>query len=206
VAEDDFPPQFFERVDESADASFYSEPRFVTHIDDATIAALSAFYREFISPGRDVLDLMSSWISHLPPDVQYGRVAGLGMNEAELAANKQLSEYHVQDLNAEPSLPFAADSFDRVMIAVSIQYLTQPVEVLASALEAMRPGGKLCVAMSHRLFPTKAIAAFRSLPPDDRIGVVSVYLERAGFSEVEFIDRSPGNADPLWLVMGTKPP
>lgn len=199
------PEDSFVRMDESSDVEFYREPRFVAHIDDATIEALTEFYRTFIPDNADVLDLMSSWISHLPPEKPYGRVAGLGMNEAELAANGQLSDYHVHDLNADPVLPYPDDVFDRVAIAVSIQYLIKPVDVLKSAGATLRAGGQICIAMSHRLFPTKAILAFHRLPPTDRIRLVSTYLELAGYHDVHFIDQSPADADPLWLVVGTQP-
>ncbi|MEK9892995.1 MAG: hypothetical protein VW599_11035, partial [Pseudomonadales bacterium] len=115
----DFPEQFFWRQDESPDENFYLEPRFVTHIDDATIRQLTQFYREQIAPGSRVLDLMSSWISHLPEDVAYGQVSGLGMNQAELEANPRLSDFCVQDLNNTPTLPFNDNAFDAVLIAVS---------------------------------------------------------------------------------------
>ncbi|MCZ6890364.1 MAG: methyltransferase domain-containing protein [Gammaproteobacteria bacterium] len=199
----DYPAEFFRRVDESPDLDFYREPRFVTHIDTATIDALTAFYADFIAPGADVLDLMSSWISHLPTDIAYGRVVGVGMNEAELARNPQLSEYRIHDLNVAPELPFDTDSFDRATIAVSIQYLIQPVEALSDVHRVLRRQGKLCIAMSHRLFPTKAIMAFQTLDAGDRVRVVSAYLAQAGFTDIEFIDRSPAHADPLWLVVGT---
>ncbi len=195
----------FVRVDEASDSEFYREPRFVAHIDDATIASLTEFYRTFIPNDADVVDLMSSWISHLPMDKPYGRVAGLGMNAAELAGNPQLSEYQVHDLNADPSLPYGDDEFDRATIAVSIQYLTKPVEVLRSVAASLRSGGQICIAMSHRLFPTKAIVAFQRLPPGERVRLVSTYLELAGYQDIDFIDRSPTNADPLWLVVGTRP-
>ncbi len=191
----------FRRPDESPDAEFYVEPRFVTHIDDATIAALTAFYRERLPPDADLLDLMSSWVSHLPPDVPYGRVEGLGMNEQELAANSRLAGWAVRDLNREPELPYADASFDAVLNAVSIQYLTQPLAVYRSVARVLRPGGLAVVALSHRLFPTKAIAAFQALPPRERIALVRLYFERAGgFEPAEFVDRSPEGADPLWLV------
>jgi SAM-dependent methyltransferase len=201
----DLPDALFVRVDESPDVEFYREPRFVAHIDDATMQALTEFYRSFIPDGGDVVDLMSSWISHLPTDKHYGRVAGLGMNAAELAANPQLSDHRVHDLNIDPCLPYADDEFDRAAIAVSIQYLIKPVDVLKSTGAALRPGGKICIAMSHRLFPTKAIIAFQRLPPVERVRLVSSYLELAGFIEVHFLDQSPANADPLWLVVGTQP-
>ena len=161
-----FPDGFFARQDESDDALFYALPRFVVHIDEATIAALTDAYRELLPPGGDVLDLMSSCVSHLPDDVSFGRVAGLGMNQAELAANARLTEHVVHDLNREPELPYAKESFDAVVNAVSIQYLTRPVEVLRSVARVLRPGGLHLVALSHRCFPTKAIQGW--LATDDR--------------------------------------
>lgn len=198
-----FPDQFFERVDESPDAQFYQFPRLVTHIDDATITALTAFYAEFLTTELRVLDLMSSWVSHLP-DTPYRHVAGLGMNAEELAANPRLDERIVHDLNAEPRLPFGDRSFDCAVVAVSIQYLTRPVEVFADLARVLEPGGRVAIAMSHRCFPTKAILAFRALPPQDRVRVVGAYLNGAGYVDVDFVDRSPPNADPLWIVTGTR--
>ena len=199
-----FPERFFAREDESADSGFYRQPRLVTHIDDATIAALTGFYAEFLPPGSRVLDLMSSWVSHLPEE-EFGRVAGLGMNEEELAANPRLSDRVVHDLNEEPVLPFADDSFDRAVVAVSVQYLVRPIEVFTDLRRVLAPGGRVAVAMSHRCFPTKAILAFRALPPNDRIRLVGSYLHRAGFVEVNALDRSPEQADPLWIVTGDRP-
>ena len=199
-----FPERFFAREDESADSGFYRQPRLVTHIDDATIAALTGFYAEFLPPGSRVLDLMSSWVSHLPEE-EFGRVAGLGMNAEELAANPRLTDRVVHDLNEEPVLPFADDSFDRAVVAVSVQYLVRPIEVFTDLRRVLAPGGRVAVAMSHRCFPTKAILAFRALPPNDRIRLVGSYLHRAGFVEVNALDRSPEQADPLWIVTGDRP-
>lgn len=200
----DLPTELFARDDNSSDANFYREPRFVTHIDPATIDQLTHFYREFLPEDGDLLDLMSSWISHYPQEVEYGRVSGLGMNAQELAANPLLDDYVVHDLNEHPRLPFDADLFDAVTITVSIQYLIHPVEVLSSVREVLKDDGKLCIAMSHRLFPTKAIAAFTRLAVEQRIRLVGRYLETAGFVDISYLDRSPSGApqqaDPLWLV------
>ena len=103
---ENLPDKFFVRQDETPDAEFYHHPRFVTHIDDAAIAAVTRLYREYFASDTDLLDLMSSWVSHLPADVAYRRVVGLGMNAAELRANPRLSAHVVQDLNAQPLLPF----------------------------------------------------------------------------------------------------
>jgi ubiquinone/menaquinone biosynthesis C-methylase UbiE len=110
----------------------------------------------------------------------------------------------VHNLNETPALPYPDQTFDRVLIAVSIQYLTRPVEVMKSVWATLKPGGQICIAMSHRLFPTKAIAAFAQMPPRERINLVGHYLRSAGFENVEFLDRSPASGDPLWLVTGAK--
>ncbi|MEK9820216.1 MAG: methyltransferase domain-containing protein, partial [Pseudomonadales bacterium] len=149
-----------------------------------------------------VLDLMSSWISHLPEDVAYGQVSGLGMNQAELEANPRLSDFCVQDLNNTPTLPFNDNAFDAVLIAVSIQYLIKPIEVMAEINRCLAEGGQCIVAMSHRLFPTKAIQAFHVLSPNDRCQVVATYMARGGMTAVEAFDRSPASGDPLWIVKG----
>ena len=129
--ESPFRPEHFRKYDESDDARFYVEPRFVAHIDDTAIAALSEYYAEVLKPEDRVLDLMSSWISHLPADYQPARVVGLGMNADELSRNPALDEWVVHDLNREPTLPFDEASFDAVLIAVSVQYLQRPLEVFA---------------------------------------------------------------------------
>jgi SAM-dependent methyltransferase len=201
----ELPEQFFERQDTLPDIEFYRAPRFVAHIDDVTIDTLTDYYREFLYQGADVLDLMSSWISHFPLSLPLGRVAGLGMNAAEMDANPVLNEYCVHDLNADMTLPYTRASFDRVTIAVSVQYLIRPIEVMSSITTVLRPGGRLCVAMSHRMFPTKAIRAFHQLSPSETLRLVMTYLERGGFVEVECIDRSPSLGDPLWLVVGNSP-
>jgi len=199
---DQLPDHMFNRQDDSADEAFYSTPRMVNHIDDATINEITRFYRETLSPEDDLLDLMSSWVSHLPVDVTYRKVTGLGMNLDELNANARLDEVLVHNLNKTPDLPFSDASFNAVMIVVSIQYLTRPFEVFEEIQRVLKPGGRCIVAMSHRLFPTKAIYAFQTLAPQDRVQLVKEYMRRGGLSEIEFIDRSPEKADPLWIIQG----
>jgi len=198
---DALPRDWFARIDPSPDSQFYAVPRLVVHIDDATIASLTAYYAEVIRPGDAILDLMSSWVSHLPGDVAYGRVAGLGMNREELAANPRLTDSCAHDLNACPELPYASESFDAVLNAVSVQYLVRPIEVFAEVGRVLRPGGISIVAMSHRCFPTKAVRAFHVLPRDARFELVARYHSLAGgFDAPSCLDRSPAGADPLWIV------
>jgi len=203
-ASDPLPAELFARVDDGDDAAFYTTPRLVAHIDDATIAALTHYYAEVLPPGGRVLDLMSSWISHLPP-TDLGRVAGLGMNRAELGANPRLDDRVVHDLNRSPRMPFETAAFDAVLIAVSVQYLVRPVEVFRDIARVLAPHGRLVVAMSHRCFPTKAVRAFHMLSPGDRVRLVGSYVALAGgFSDPLFVDRSPAGADPLWIVTATR--
>lgn len=196
-----FPEHFFRREDMTSDRFFYETPRLVNHIDDATIEALTGLYRELIPPDSRVLDLMSSWVSHLPPERPYGRVTGLGMNRAELEENPALTERTVHDLNADPTLPYDDASFDVALCAVSVQYLTRPVEVFREVGRVLVPGGTFMVSFSHRLFPTKAVAVWQEFGLQDRVRLIATYFGLAGnFGEPVFIDRSPEGADPLWAV------
>lgn len=197
---DPLPDHLFKRQDESPDELFYSVSRMVNHIDDATIEEITRFYRENLTAEDELLDLMSSWVSHLPEDLSYRKVTGLGMNQDELNANPRLDRAVVHNLNDNPALPFGNDEFDAVMIVVSIQYLIRPVEVFKEIKRVLKPGGRCIVSMSHRLFPTKAIYAFQTLTPQNRVQLVKEYMHQAGLADVEFIDRSPEKADPLWII------
>ncbi len=195
----------FRRYDESPDEEFYLLPRFVTHIDDRAIAAVTQMYREYFPPGGSILDLMSSWISHLPSEVRYRRVVGLGMNEAELRRNERLDTYVIQNLNTDPRLPFAEAEFDGCGICVSIDYLTRPVEVLREVGRVLKVGAPLVISFSNRCFPTKAITLWHQLDDRGRMRLVERYLHEAGnWSDVHSLDRSPRRlfTDPLFAVVG----
>ena len=58
------------KLDPSDDALFYDYPRFVTHVDDRFIQQLKELYRLKLNPGSTILDLMSSWVSHLPEEIE----------------------------------------------------------------------------------------------------------------------------------------
>lgn len=197
------PSGAFDKEDPGDDAAFYVVPRLVTHIDEAAIAALTDFYRQVLPPGGTILDLMSSWVSHLPAEVAYGEVIGHGMNAEELAANPRLTRWFVQDLNREPGLPLADASLDAAMICVGVQYLERPLEVLADLARALRPGAPLAVSFSNRCFPTKAVAVWRALDGAGHAQLVELYLRGAGFADVAVHRLLDGRAsDPLTVVLG----
>ncbi|RYG71806.1 SAM-dependent methyltransferase [bacterium] len=202
----EFPPGAFRKTDPGPDAQFYRSPRFVTHIDDAAVGAVTALYRETIPEGGAVLDLMSSWVSHLPSEASYGRVVGQGMNAAELARNPRLTDAFVQDLNENPRLPLEDEAFDAVLCCVSVQYQQRPVEVWREALRVTKPGGKAIVTFSNRCFPSKAVALWGATDDEGHLRLVSAYLREAGWIDVRAEDRSPSRrSDPLFAVTGTKP-
>jgi Methyltransferase domain len=199
-ANDDFPPGFFARADETDDAAFYAMPRFVTHIDDGAIDAVGALYEQ-LAIGGNVLDLMSSWVSHFRtrPDA----LTVLGMNADELAANPHASASVVHDLNADPALPFADDTFDHATCCVSVDYLTQPIEVFREVARVVRRGGLFVCTFSNRLFPTKAIRGWLMTDDESHQRIVAEYFRRAGGFEpavARACAPSGRGTDPLFAV------
>jgi SAM-dependent methyltransferase len=200
----DFPPGVFDRADPSPDPAFYRRLRLVTHIDDGAIAAVGALYDELeIGQAGDgeVLDLMSSWVSHFREQPRHLTV--LGMNDDELAANPQAQARVVHDLNADPALPFPDDSFDAAVCCVSVDYLVRPIEVFADVARVVRPGGRFVCTFSNRCFPTKAIRGWLSSSDADHGEIVAEYFRRAGgYDEPVVQRRTPDGhfGDPLWAV------
>ena len=199
----ELPAEAFNKADPSPDRLFYGQPRLVEHIDDRAVAAVTALHGTLAPPGGRVLDLMSSWVSHLPREASYAAVAGLGMNRGELDANPRLTRRTVQDLNADPVLPYADAEFDVALCCVSVQYLQRPVEVFAEVVRALRPGAPFAVSFSNRCFPTKAVAIWQALDGPDQCRLVAMYMQRAGFAATEPRTLLPGRGgDPLWCVIG----
>ena len=199
------PADAFSKADTSPDPAFYTQPRFVTHIDDGAIAAVTAAYRDLLPPGGDILDLMSSWVSHLPADIAYRSVTGHGMNAAELAANGRLTATIVQDLNAHPALPFPDAAFDAATCCVSVQYLQRPVEMFREVRRVLRPAAPFVVSFSNRCFPTKAVAIWQALDGPDQQRLVGAYMQAAGFGDIAGRQAVPRRGDPLWVTVGRVP-
>jgi hypothetical protein len=224
-----YSPNDFGRYDSSPDASFYHIPRFVTHIDDHAISKLEAYYSSTLPHQGVILDLCSSWISHLPPDLENlakdrssgFKVIGMGMNKRELDGNPVLSETIVQDLNDNPTIP-PIGPLDTATCVVSIDYLTRPLEVLSSLRRHLKGGSTVHLVVSNRCFPTKVIRRWLETSEPERLEMVADYLHFAGFVDIQIVELSdgwailpppdsdsvPGNkvrVDPLWVVRGTAP-
>lgn len=202
----DFPKEFIRRVDETDDEMFYEYPRKVVHIDDGAIAAVREIYAGRLPAGGEILDLMSSWRSHLPDNLAFKRVTGLGLNRAEMEDNPALTDFVIHNANRDPKLPFADASFDGAVMTVSVQYLTRPVEVFADVGRVLRMGGPFIVTFSNRMFPTKAIALWQAAGDAQRVEIVRRYFAESGvFERIETLDlsRRPGApSDPIWAVTG----
>lgn len=202
----------FARIDSTNDTVFYETPRFVTHIDDNAIQSLTTYYQEEMSKclkekavttkGKssdsnaklDILDLCSSWVSHLPDpskEVSYGRVVGIGLNELELRENSQLTEYYVKNLNDNPSLAelFDDQSFDVVCNVVSVDYLTKPLPIFQEIHRILRPNGIALISFSNRCFPTKAISMWLREDDIGRLSIVASYFHYAArWNSIEAYD------------------
>ncbi|CAK8541224.1 unnamed protein product [Lathyrus sativus] len=178
------------------DKEFYAFPRLVTHVDDRFISTLTNLYRERLRADTEILDLMSSWVSHLPNDVKYKRVVGHGMNAQELAKNPRLDNFVVKDLNKDQVFEFESCSFDAVLCTVSVQYLQQPEKVFAEVFRLLKPGGVFIVSFSNRMFYEKAISAWREGTGYSRVQFVVQYFQSVeGFTEPEVIRKLPAPND-----------
>ena len=199
--------QFFAKEDSSDDSLFYDIPRLVTHIDDNACMVLKGYYRSLLKDGDIVLDLMSSWVSHLPEEINYSRVSAQGMNKVELEANPQLTDFIVQNLNINQVLPYGDEEFDLCTIAVSVQYLTSPVRVFEEIARILKPNGKCCISFSNRMFPAKAILAWRMSSNEDHCNLVTQYFkkkEKFGEVLIAKLVEENGYYDPLFAVIGKK--
>jgi len=203
----------FERLDNTEDGQYYRSPRLVEHLDSQARAHLSAYTKGCITEGKQVLDLMSSFQSHLPEGLT---VTGLGMNAEELQANRLLAQWLVHDLNDNPVLPFGMESFDVVCCHLSFEYLLNPEQVMREAARVLRPSGLIIVSFSNRWFPEKVTRIWQKLHEFERMSYVVSSL-RGSFGD--FTTTSFRNwprpkddphyhelqlSDPVYVVTGRK--
>lgn len=178
------------KLDDTNDRQFYAYPRFVTHVDEGFIQQLTDLYRQHLKPNTRIFDMMSSWVSHLPEEIDFAHVEGHGLNAEELARNPQLNHYFVQDLNENPRLPLADQDFDAVVNCVSVQYLQYPEAVFTEIYRILKPGGVAIISFSNRMFSQKAIQAWREGTEDSRVELVKSYFSSVpGFTPTEVITR-----------------
>jgi SAM-dependent methyltransferase len=194
------------KLDASDDSLFYAEPRFVQHLDAAFRSRLTVLYRQRIPPCAVVLDLMGSWVSHLPEEVRYEQVIGHGLNEQELAANPRLDRYWVQNLNRNQHLPLEDASVDAALIVAGWQYLQQPEAVAAELLRVVRPRGQVIVAFSNRMFFQKAPQVWTDGGDRDHLAYVARVLLAQGWGRPELIAESTTAAGPLGWIGGKGDP
>jgi SAM-dependent methyltransferase len=204
-----------DKLDRSDDSLFYAEPRFVHHLDASFRARLTQLYRERIPACAVVLDLMSSWVSHLPEDITYQEVIGHGLNAEELAANPRLDRHWLQNLNTTQQLPLADNSVDAVLIVAGWQYLQQPEAVAAELLRVVRTRGEVIVAFSNRMFFQKASQIWTDGGDREHLAYVAEVFTAQGWPTPQLVaEETPapgvlgwigGKGDPFFAVIATKP-
>lgn len=209
-------PEQRTKLDDSDDKLFYSFPRFVTHVDEGFIDQLTRLYRDRLQPDTRILDMMSSWVSHLPEEMEFAHVEGHGMNEEELSRNARLNHYFAQDLNHNPKLPLADQDFDAVLNCVSVQYLQYPDAIFSEIYRILKPGGMAIISFSNRMFYQKAIAAWRDRSEAGRVELVKGYFQSVpGFSPPEVVTHQSavpsflqmlgmGGGDPFYAVIAQR--
>ncbi len=203
-----YPQESFRREDETDDLLFYAQPRLVVHIDEYAIGAIASYFGCVLPHDGVILDLMSSWRSHLPENLPVKKLVGLGLNDVEMAENPQLHQAVVHDINVDPKLPFGDAAFDAVVVTVSIQYVVRPVEVFRQVSRVLGEGGSLHVVYSNRMFSTKAVAIRKALDDAGRGKLIASYFHYSGgWGPPEALDIGRHQelySDPMYVVSARK--
>ena len=180
----------------------------MVHIDDYALRAIASYFERVLPHDGIILDLMSSWRSHLPENLPVKKLVGLGLNDVEMAENPRLHQAVVHDINAEPSLPFGNGSFDAVMVTVSVQYIVRPLEVFAEVNRTLKEGASFHVVYSNRMFPTKAVAIWKGLDDARRAHLIASYFnDTGGWDSTQTLGisgRQKTHTDPVYVVSARK--
>ena len=169
------------KSDISDDEIFYQQPRFVHHLSDSFRTRLTNLYSEYLLKHYIILDLMSSWVSHLPPNIRYKKVIGHGMNQAELSSNERLDSFFVQNLNKKQNMPIEDSSIDVGLIVAGWQYLQYPELVSLELSRVIKSDSFLIISFTNRAFWTKAPNIWTYSSEEKRIEYVTNVLTSNGW-------------------------
>ena len=201
------------KLDESSDEQFYSEPKFVYHLDSNFRQYLSNIYKDEIADYSTVLDLMSSWDSYLPKNKKYKKVIGHGLNKQELEKNKILDSYWIQNFNLDQEISLDSESVDYCLMVAAWQYLQYPENLTKEIVRILKNQGKFIISFSNRAFWHKAPNIWTSSSEEERVTYVRKVLITNGFNEPKIIQKfnEPAknifnflNKDPFYCLIATK--
>ena len=169
------------KIDVADDQIFYQHPRYVHHLSDSFRTRLKNLYSNYLLNHYVILDLMSSWVSHLPQGITYKKVIGHGMNEAELSSNQRLDSYWIQNLNQNQNIPIESSSIDAGLVVAGWQYLQYPERVALELSRIIKTDSLLIISFTNRAFWTKAPNIWTHSSEDGRIEYVSRVLTANGW-------------------------
>ena len=201
------------KLDESNDEEFYSDPKFVYHLDANFRNYLSNVYKNEISDSSTVLDLMSSWDSYLPKEKKYKKVIGHGLNKKELERNKILDTYWIQNFNSKQEIPLENESINYCLMVAAWQYLQYPENLTREIARILTNQGKFIIAFSNRAFWHKAPNIWTTSNEEERVRYVRKVLISNGFNEPKIIKKFNQpllnilnflNKDPFYCLIATK--
>ena len=201
------------KIDESNDEEFYSNPKFVYHLDANFRKYLTSVYENEIKEYSIILDLMSSWDSYLPKGKNYKSVIGHGLNKQELEKNKILDSYWIQNFNINQKIPLDSECIDYCLMVAAWQYLQYPENLTKEIVRILRNQGKIIIAFSNRAFWHKAPKIWTSSTEEERVKYVRKVLITNGFNEPRIIKKFNQpvhnifnflNKDPFYCLIATK--
>ena len=201
------------KLDESNDAEFYSDPKFVYHLDANFRKYLSDLYKNEITDNSTVLDLMSSWDSYLPEGRKYKKVIGHGLNKQELEKNKIFNTYWIQNFNLNQEIPLDSETVDYCLMVAAWQYLQYPENLTKEIARILSDQGKFIISFSNRAFWHKSPNIWTKSTEEERLKYVRKVLITNGFNEPKIIKKFNEPAlnifnflskDPFYCLIATK--
>ncbi len=177
------------KIDETNDELFYSEPRFVYHLDSNFRKYLTTIYERELNKNSIILDLMSSWDSYLPDKNRYKKIIGHGLNKEELKKNNAFEEYWTQNFNLDQNIPLKDKSVDCCLMVAAWQYLQYPEYLVKDVSRILTDSGKFLISFSNRAFWHKSPNIWVESSEEERIQYVRQVLISNGFSEPRIIKK-----------------